>query len=125
MRTIENEEERRKALKEFYGVYRQLQKENGLRMHSSFSMYDDGLIEIWEYQGDRRTRNVCKIQGESETECYKRATETLKRYAEIIGRKEDNEEICSRSRNGRKAADKVSTSEGRSNSALELYYGQV
>ena len=77
---MENEEERRKALREFYSIYRRLQKKKSLRLHSSFSIYDDGLIEIWEHQGDRRTRNVCKIKEESETECYKRATEALISY---------------------------------------------
>lgn len=43
-----------------------------MRMHSRFSLYDDGLIEIWEYRGEQKTRSICKIKEESETECYKR-----------------------------------------------------
>lgn len=39
-------------------------------MHSRFSLYDDGLIEIWEYRGEQKTRSICKIKEESETECY-------------------------------------------------------
>lgn len=57
---MENEEERRKALREFYSIYRRLQKKHTLRLHSHFSIYDDGLIEIWEYKGDQRTRAICK-----------------------------------------------------------------
>lgn len=51
-----------------------------MRMHSRFSLYDDGLIEIWEYRGEQKTRNICKIKEESETECYKRATEAVENY---------------------------------------------
>ena len=43
-----------------------------MRMHSRFSLYDDGLIEIWEYRGEQKE--------ESETECYKRATEVVENY---------------------------------------------
>ena len=42
------------AVKEFYRVYRPLQKKHNLRMHSRFSIYDDGFIEIWEYTGEKR-----------------------------------------------------------------------
>lgn len=51
-----------------------------MRMHSRFSLYDDGLIEIWEYRGEQKTRSICKIKEESETECYKRATEAVENY---------------------------------------------
>lgn len=51
-----------------------------MRMHSRFSLYDDGLIEIWEYRGEQKTRSICKIKEESETEYYKRATEAVENY---------------------------------------------
>lgn len=51
-----------------------------MRMHSRFSLYDDGLIEIWEYRGEQKTRSICKFKEESETECYKRATEVVENY---------------------------------------------
>lgn len=47
-------DEYREAVKEFYRVYRPLQKKHSLRMHSRFSIYDDGFIEIWEYTGEQR-----------------------------------------------------------------------
>lgn len=47
-------DEYREAVKEFYRVYRPLQKKYNLRMHSRFSIYDDGFIEIWEYTGEQR-----------------------------------------------------------------------
>lgn len=51
-----------------------------MRMHSRFSLYDDGLIEIWEYRGEQKTRSICKIKEKSETECYKQATEAVENY---------------------------------------------
>lgn len=52
------------AVKEFYRVYRPLQKKHNLRMHSRFSIYDDGFIEIWEYIGEQRSKCVCKVKEE-------------------------------------------------------------
>jgi hypothetical protein len=49
-------------------------------MHSHFSIYDDGLIEIWEYQGDTRKRTICKAKEENEIECYKNAIQELKSF---------------------------------------------
>ena len=74
------DKERKRAIEEFYRIYRQLQKKKDLRIHSRFSIYDDGIIEIWEYQEDKRVRNICKVKEESETACYKRATEVLISY---------------------------------------------
>lgn len=68
------------AVKEFYRVYRPLQKKHNLRMHSRFSIYDDGFIEIWEYIGEQRSECVCKVKEEKDVECYKRATEELQNY---------------------------------------------
>lgn len=79
-KTDNKEADRRIAISKFYRVYRQAQRVSNLRMHSRFSLYDDGLIEIWEYRGEQKTRNICKIKEESETECYKRATEAVENY---------------------------------------------
>ena len=68
------------AVKEVYRVYRPLQKKHNLRMHSRFSIYDDGFIEIWEYIGEQRSKCVCKVKEEKDVECYKRATEELQNY---------------------------------------------
>lgn len=68
------------AVKEFYRVYRPLQKKYNLRMHSRFSIYDDGFIEIWEYTGEKRGKCVCKVKEEKDVECYKRAAEELQSY---------------------------------------------
>lgn len=73
-------DEYREAVKEFYRVYRPIQKKHNLRMHSRFSIYDDGLIEIWEYTGEQRGKCVCKVKEEKDVECYKRAIEALQSY---------------------------------------------
>ncbi len=70
----------KEAVKEFYRIYRPIQKKCSLRMHSKFSMSDDGIIEIWEYKGEQRVKCVCKIKEEDDTECYIRATEALISY---------------------------------------------
>lgn len=74
------DQERRTVIKQFYELYRRLQRKHNFRMHSRFSIYDDGLIEIWEYKGDKRIRNICKVKEEKEVDCYKRAIETLANY---------------------------------------------
>lgn len=55
-------DEYREVVKEFYRVYRPLQKKHNLRMHSRFSIYDDGLIEIWEYPAGSRLLLYGKMQ---------------------------------------------------------------
>ena len=45
---MSNDEEYREVIRRFYEVYRPLQKRHNLRLHSHFSIYDDGFIEIWE-----------------------------------------------------------------------------
>lgn len=72
--------ERKKVIKEFYRVYRQLQKRNNLRLYSRFSIYNDNIIEIWQYKGEKRVRNICKVKEDDEIKCYKRAIEALKNY---------------------------------------------
>lgn len=51
-------------------------------MNSHFSVYekDDAFIEIWEYEGERKARNICRAKEESEIECYKRAIDALEGY---------------------------------------------
>lgn len=49
---MSQDERYKKAVHEFYGAYRELQKRMNLRMASHFSMYTDNYIEIWEYRGE-------------------------------------------------------------------------
>lgn len=69
-----------KAEKEFYSLYAPLRKKYNLRSHIHFSMYEDGLIEIREYEGEKEKRLVCKVREESDTDCYIRAKEELIYY---------------------------------------------
>ena len=71
-------DEYREAVKEFYRVYRPLQKKHNLRMHSRFSIYDDGFIEIWEYTGEQRGKCVCKVKEEKDVECYNNNAEKFR-----------------------------------------------
>ena len=77
----ENEEERRAVIQEYYRIYRQLRKSHSLRERSHFDIYGNNSIEIWEYTGEIRGRCVCKVKEETETACYKRATEMLESYS--------------------------------------------
>lgn len=69
-------DEYREAVKEFYRVYRPLQKKHNLRMHSRFSIYDDGFIEIWEYTGEQRGKCVCKVKEEKDVETLEQWEQT-------------------------------------------------
>lgn len=74
------DQERRQVIRQFYEIYRRVQRRYSFRMHSRFSIYDDGIIEIYECAGDKRVRTICKVKEEREVECYKRAIDTLKNY---------------------------------------------
>lgn len=74
-------EEYGKVIKEFYTVYRPLQKQYNLRMRSHASIYDDAFIEIYKYNGDVKSERICYIKEEEEIECYRKATEQLRTYS--------------------------------------------
>lgn len=77
----ENDKERRKLIREYCHKYMQLQKNHNLRQYSHFDMYGNNLIEIWEYEGGRKGRCICKVKEESEIACYQRAIEMLESYS--------------------------------------------
>lgn len=77
----ENEEERRVLIHTFCQIYRQLQKRSGLRYHMHFDIYDNNLIEIWEYEGERKGRCICKVKEDTEIACYQRAIDQLESYS--------------------------------------------
>lgn len=76
-----------KAQKEFYSLYTPLRKKYNLRLHIHFGLYEDGLIEIWEYEGEREKRLICKAAEENDTDCYKRAAEDLRFYKTLMEEK--------------------------------------
>lgn len=77
-----SDEERSEVLKKFYEIYRPLQRRNNLRMYSHCSIYekDDAFIEIWEYEGEKKVRNICRAKEENEIDCYRRAIDALEAY---------------------------------------------
>ena len=77
----ENDEERRALIHKFYQIYRPLQKRHSLRYHMHFDIYGNNLIEIWEYEGDRKGRCICKVKEDTEIACYQRAIEMLKSHS--------------------------------------------
>lgn len=70
------------AVRTFYEIYKPLQRKYHLRDHMHFSIYenDDGLIEIWEYKGENRGKCILKVRETEDIDCYKKATDELKRY---------------------------------------------
>ena len=76
----ENDKERSELIRTFYQIYRPIQKSHGLRYHMHFDIYNNNFIEIWEYEGERRGRCICKVKEETETACYKQAIEILISY---------------------------------------------
>ena len=60
---------------------RPLQKSSGLRYHMHFDIYGNNLIEIWEYEGERKGRCICKVKEDTEIACYQRAIEMLESYS--------------------------------------------
>lgn len=77
----ENDEQRRELIHKFYQIYRPIQKSCDLRYHMHFDVYGNNLIEIWEYEGERKGRCICKVKEETETACYQRAIELLESYS--------------------------------------------
>lgn len=89
------EDEYRQIVREFYSIYRPLQRRFNLRLHSRFGMrQDNDCIEIWEYEGEQRGKCVCKVKETSDIECYKRAIVALQSY------KKENEDMAFEKRAG-------------------------
>lgn len=68
------------AVTKFHELYHPLAKAYNLRLHTRFTVYDKGLIEIYQHEGDKRGRQIVRTTDEDSTECYKRATEALESF---------------------------------------------
>lgn len=77
----ENDEERRALIHKFYQLYRTIRENCDIRHHMHFDIYGNNLIEIWEYEGDRKGRCICKVKEDTEIACYQRAIEMLESYS--------------------------------------------
>ncbi len=73
------------AVDRFFKIYRPLQKQYDLCMHSEFSIFSDGYIEVWEYGGAAKKHCIFHIKDEDEASCYRRAAEALESYRNIKG----------------------------------------
>lgn len=82
---LENDEERRQAMQKFYEKYDAVRRKYGLTMSAHTSFFDDCWIRIWQGKGMAK-KLVIKVENESETQCYRVATEALVSW---IANKED------------------------------------
>lgn len=73
---LEDEIERRQALLRFYESYDYVRQKYGLTMSAHASIFDDCWIRIWQGSGIKK-RMIIKVENESETQCYRVATEAL------------------------------------------------
>lgn len=71
----------------FYRIYQPLRERYGLRLHTKFSVYEDGLIEIYRYEGEERKELILKVKEEDDVDCYKRAVEQLLMYRDVKNQK--------------------------------------
>lgn len=74
------EDEYREIVRKFEEIYRPLQKKYNLRSHMHFSIYDDGLIEIWENKGETKGKRIVLAKETEDVDCYKRAIDELCSY---------------------------------------------
>ena len=84
------EKERTKAIREFYREYEPIRKKYNLRMQSHTSLYDEGFIKIWRYEGEERKELILTCKEEDEVELYKRDTSNIIRFK---NKKEDMKNV--------------------------------
>lgn len=77
----QTEDERQMLEQSFCRIYRPLQKQHGLRCHECFDVFGNNMIEIWEHEGEKRGRRICKVEEETAEECLRRAIDSLEWYA--------------------------------------------
>lgn len=89
--TEASDEEYKKAIYDFYQVYTPARKKYNLRMESSFSVYDDGRIEIWRYEGEQKAEKVCRIKVSEADDiiCFKKAKQEIEDYIRKMEEQED------------------------------------
>ena len=69
------------AVRRFCEIYRPVARRYNLRLHSKFSLYDDGFIKIYQDK-----KQIIKVEGEDSTLCYRKATEAVISWEESKGR---------------------------------------
>lgn len=82
------EDEYVKTVRKFNEIYAPLRKKYNLRLHSHFSIYKDGLIEIWKYRGEAREKLIVRVSEPEDIDCYNRAIEELESFQKQKEREE-------------------------------------
>lgn len=77
---INAEDEYKRIVKEYYQIYRALQKKYDLRERSHFDLRGGNCIEVWEYRDGTEEKCICQIKDEEAIGCYKRTIEVLQKY---------------------------------------------
>ena len=72
------DEKRTAAIHDFYKVYRELQKYDNLRLHTRESIYDEALIEVYRYHGEKKDERVIRITQEDAATTYIQATDQVR-----------------------------------------------
>lgn len=72
-------DEYREAVEEFNRVYRKLKKHKELRRAIHTSLYEEGWIEVREFQGDKPGKCICRVTDEDDANLYRMAARDLER----------------------------------------------
>lgn len=76
------------AVRRFYEVYRPIARRHNLRLHSKFSLYDDGFIKIFQGEGQDK-KQIIKVEEKDDALCYRRAMDAVIRWEE--GRRKEQQ----------------------------------
>ena len=71
------EERRATAIHKFYNAYRELQQYEDLRLHTHEGIYDDALIEVYRYHGEKKGERVLRVTQEDTARAYEQAAELV------------------------------------------------
>ena len=75
---------RTEAIDSFYEAYRELQQYDSVRMHSRTGLWEDTLIEITRYYGERKGERILRVTQEDEAAAYEQAADQVKKMLEQI-----------------------------------------
>lgn len=85
---MDKEKKYKEIVDSFYEVYTPLRRRYSLRLHSSFDVFGNNMIEIWKYNGEKKVNRILKVEGDTSEECYIRATDLLEQYGKEMERSE-------------------------------------
>lgn len=85
---MDEDKKYKKIVDDFYDTYTPLRRRYSLRLHSSFDIFGNNMIEIWKYSGEKKVKRILKVEEDTSAECYIKATEILKQYREETAKRE-------------------------------------